>query len=456
MENVHALVNKQKAFFQTGETKSFDYRIRALQNLRARIKEHEQKIMDALRKDLNKSEYEAYTTEIGVVLSEIGFALKHLKVWMKPQKVKTPISHIGSKSYQYSEPYGTALIISPWNYPFQLCFAPLIGAIAAGNCAVIKPSEFAPATAEVVQQIILERYPKEYIAVVQGGVKTSQALLNEKFDKIFFTGSVSVGKIVMETAAKHLTPVILELGGKSPCIVHNDARVKLAAKRVAWGKFINAGQTCVAPDYVYVHQDIKGEFLKELKNAVNELYGEDPLNNPDYTHIVSKTHFERLKGFISHEAVVIGGKSNEEQMVIEPTVLTCVNWNDPVMEDEIFGPILPILEYDHLSEVIQGIQNHPNPLALYLFTENKEIQQKILKDISFGGGCINDTIYHLSTPYLRFGGTGNSGMGSYRGKASFDAFSHKKSILKQTTLFEIPIRYPNTKNGLKWIKRFLK
>ena len=443
-------------FFRTGKTKNISYRLDALHRLRTGIKRYEHKLLEALKLDLNKSEYEAYTCEIGYVLEEIRFTSKHLRSWAKPQKVKTPITHIGSKSYIYSEPYGVALIISPWNYPFQLAIAPLIGAIAAGNCAVLKPSELTPRTSQVLEQLIKDIFPEEYIAVVQGGVETSQALLREKYNTIFFTGSVAVGKIVMEAAAKHLTPVTLELGGKSPCIVHKDAHIKHAAKRIAWGKFLNAGQTCVAPDYVYVHHKIKDRFIEELKRAVKELYGEYPLGNPNYTHIVSERHFQRLTTFLKEGKLIIGGKTDRDKLVIEPTVLTDVSWADSVMEDEIFGPILPILDYSNLTEVIKEIHNYTKPLALYLFTENSVVSKKILKHISFGGGCINDTIYHLASPYLPFGGVGNSGMGAYHGKGSFDTFSHKKSILKQTTFFDLPLRYPDAKNGLKFIKYFMK
>ena len=456
VKNYHNLVRKQKMFFRTGKTKNISYRLDALHRLRTGIKRYEHKLLEALKLDLNKSEYEAYTCEIGYVLEEIRFTSKHLQSWAKPQKVKTPITHIGSKSYIYSEPYGVALIISPWNYPFQLAIAPLIGAIAAGNCAVLKPSELTPRTSQVLEQLITDIFPEEYIAVVQGGVETSQALLREKYNTIFFTGSVAVGKIVMEAAAKHLTPVTLELGGKSPCIVHKDAHIKHAAKRIAWGKFLNAGQTCVAPDYVYVHHKIKDRFIEEVKRAVKELYGEYPLGNPNYTHIVSERHFQRLTTFLKEGKLIIGGKTDRDKLVIEPTVLTDVSWADSVMEDEIFGPILPILDYSNLTEVIKEIHNYTKPLALYLFTENSVVSKKILKHISFGGGCINDTIYHLASPYLPFGGVGNSGMGAYHGKGSFDTFSHKKSILKQTTFFDLPLRYPDAKNGLKFIKYFMK
>ncbi|RXI95570.1 aldehyde dehydrogenase [Anaerobacillus alkaliphilus] len=456
MEDYHLLITRQKAFFRSGQTKDLSYRLHALEKLRDTIKTYEQQFLDALKLDLNKSEFEAYTTEIGVVLEEIRFTRKNLRKWAKPQKVKTSITHIGSSGYIYPEPYGVALIISPWNYPFQLAIAPLIGAIAAGNCAVLKPSELTPKTSELLAKLIGEIFPKEYISVIEGGVERSQSLLKEPFDYIFFTGSVPVGKVIMEAASKNLTPVTLELGGKSPCIVHSDANLKLAAKRIAWGKFINAGQTCVAPDYLYVHRSIKNEFLTDIKDAITELYGGEPLKNPNYTRIVSKRHYERLQSFLQDGKVTHGGSTNEEGLTIEPTVLTNITWEDPVMQDEIFGPILPVMVYNDLAEVIDGIDNHPKPLALYLFSENTSTVDEVLNKITFGGGCINDTIYHLATPYLPFGGVGTSGMGAYHGKGSFDTFSHNKSVLKQTTKFDIPLRYPNLKDGLKKVKLFLK
>ncbi|HYK74277.1 MAG TPA: aldehyde dehydrogenase, partial [Pseudoneobacillus sp.] len=435
---------------------SISFRLETLQLLRNLIKENEQKFMNALKKDLNKSEFDSYLTEIGIVLEELRFTIKNLKNWAKPRRVKSTLTGIGSKSYIYPEPYGVALIIAPWNYPFQLAVAPLIGAIAAGNCAILKPSELTPNTSALLAEIISTNFPEEYITVVEGGVETSTALLNEKSDYIFFTGSVPVGKIIMEAASKHLTPVTLELGGKSPSIVHDDANLKLAAKRIAWGKFMNAGQTCVAPDYLFVHSRVKEEFLRLFKESVYELYGENVLQHGNFTKIVSEKHFYRLISFLNNGKKVFGGNYDLSQQIIEPTVLQNISWTDEVMEDEIFGPILPILEYDDLSSVINQINNKPKPLALYLFSENNHVQEKIINSISFGGGCINDTVFHLSSPYLPFGGVGESGIGAYHGKGSFDVFSHEKSILKQTTVFDLPFRYPNTKDALKKIKWFVK
>lgn len=456
MESYTHIVKKQHDYFHTEQTKNLSFRMDALNTLRNAIKNAEKELSQALKQDLNKSEFDAYSTEIGIVLEEIRFTLKNLSKWAKPRRVTTPMTHIGSKSYIYSEPYGVTLIISPWNYPFQLAIAPLIGAIAAGNCAVLKPSELTPKTSEVLSRLIREHFPKEYITVIEGGVETNQALLKEKFDYIFFTGSVPVGKIIMEAASKHLTPVTLELGGKSPCIVHEDANLKVAAKRIAWGKFINAGQTCIAPDYLYVHKNVKSKFLNELKASIKELYGEEPMQNTNFTKIVSKRHFERLLAFLDNGTIFMGGDHSVEELRLEPTVLTDISWTDKVMEDEIFGPILPILEYDHLLDTLEEINQHPKPLALYIFSETKQVQDTVLNCVSFGGGCINDTVYHISSPYLPFGGVGNSGTGSYHGKGSFDTFSHEKSILKQTTLFDIPLRYPNFKNGIKYIKMVFK
>ena len=456
MENYRTLVNKQKDFFRTEQTRDINFRIDSLQQLRDAIKMNEKELMGALREDLNKSDFEAYSTEIGFVLAEMRFTISNLRSWVKPKKVKTPMTHLGSTSYIYSEPYGTALIIAPWNYPVQLAIGPLIGAIAAGNCAVIKPSELTPKTSEMLAKIINDLFPEKYISVVQGGVDTSQALLNEKFDYIFFTGSVPVGRIIMEAAAKNLTPVTLELGGKSPCIVHNDAKIKLAAKRIAWGKFTNAGQTCIAPDYLYLHRSIKDRFLEQFKKAIEELYGKQPLDNPNFTRIVNKSHFDRLCSYMKNGEVFLGGKTKLDKLTIEPTVLTDISWDDPIMNDEIFGPILPVLEYEYLSEVMEEIQLQPKPLSFYVFSESKSIQHKILNSVSFGGGCVNDTVYHVASPHLPFGGVGNSGIGAYHGKSSFDTFSHKKSVLKQTTRFDIPFRYPNIKNGLEIIKKILK
>ncbi|OCA90590.1 aldehyde dehydrogenase [Bacillus sp. FJAT-27225] len=456
MDIYSSLVQKQRAFFATGKTKDIDFRKQALAKLRQLIQDNEEKFLEALKQDLNKSEFESYLTEVGVVLSELKFTEKHVEKWSKPRRVKGTLVLAGSKSFIYPEPYGVSLIISPWNYPFQLAFAPLIGAIAAGNCAILKPSELTPATSRLLAEVVGRAFPDEYIAIAEGGIEASQGLLKEKVDYIFFTGSVPVGRIIMEAAAKNLTPVTLELGGKSPCIVHHDANLTLAAKRIAWGKFINAGQTCVAPDYLYVQKSVKKEFLKLLKDAITEIYGEAPHDSETFTRIVSERHFDRLVGFLSDGKPLVGGRFNKDRLSIEPTALDGVNWDSPVMQDEIFGPILPILEYEDLSEVVEEVTDRPKPLAFYVFSESESFQQEILGSFSFGGGCINDTVMHLASPYLPFGGVGESGIGAYHGKGSFDVFSHEKSILKQSTKFDLPFRYQNTKDGLKKIKMFLK
>ncbi|CEG27282.1 aldehyde dehydrogenase [Bacillus sp. B-jedd] len=456
MRDYAELVSKQKDFFAKGNTMDIQFRRESLKKLRKLIQDHEQDFLSALKEDLNKSDFESYLTEVGIVLSELRFTEKNLEKWAKPRRVKSTISLAGSRSYIYPEPYGVALVISPWNYPFQLAFAPLIGAIAAGNCAILKPSELTPATSGLLSEVVGKSFPEEYIAVVEGGAEASQGLLQEKVDKIFFTGSVAVGRIIMEAAAINLTPVTLELGGKSPCIVHEDANLELAAKRIAWGKFINAGQTCVAPDYLFVHQSVKGRFLNLLGQAIIQLYGEAPLENQEFTRIVSERHFDRLSGFLGEGSTVIGGRSNRDSLAIEPTVIEGISWESTVMQEEIFGPILPVLEYENLSDVIVEVNSHPKPLAMYIFTEAKEVQEELLGKISFGGGCVNDTVMHLASPYLPFGGVGESGIGAYHGKGSFDVFSHEKSVLKQTTKFDLPFRYQNTKDALTKIKWFLK
>nr|WP_208559509.1 aldehyde dehydrogenase [Marinilactibacillus kalidii] len=450
------MLAKQQAFYNSGATKEVDFRIEALKRLGESLKEHEQQLIEALKKDLNKSAFETYSSEIGMVLQELRFTMRNLKKWMKPKRVKTTFTHTGSKGTVYADPYGVALIIGPWNYPIQLILAPLIGAIAGGNCAMIKPSELTPETSKVLKKVINRAYPERYIAVVEGDAETTQDLLTEKFDYLFFTGSVQVGKIVMEAAAKNLTPLTLELGGKSPAIVHEDADLKLAAKRIAWGKFMNAGQTCVAPDYLYVHQSVKQAFIDQLIRETREIYGETPIENEAYTHIVNQKHFNRLKSYLNQGHVLYGGQVKGEALVIEPTILEQVSFEDEVMQEEIFGPILPIITYETISEVIEGVQHNPNPLALYLFTNSQKIEKTIIQFLSYGGGCINDTVFHIVTPYLPFGGVGTSGMGTYHGKSSFETFTHKKSILKQTNQFDNPFRYPNTKHGLSMIKRILK
>ncbi|MGH1325491.1 aldehyde dehydrogenase [Bacillus pretiosus] len=454
--SVSSIVNKQKAYFYNGHTRSVEVRKNNLKKLYEGIQRFEEEIFQALKLDLNKSVHESFTTEVGYVLKEISFQLKHISSWSKPKRVRTALTHFGSKGKVVPEPYGVTLIIAPWNYPFQLAIAPLVGALAAGNTIVLKPSELTPNVSKVLTRMLEELFQEELVAVVEGGVEKSTELLKEPFDYIFFTGSVGVGKVVMEAAAKRLTPLTLELGGKSPCIVHKDAKIDVTARRIVWGKFLNAGQTCVAPDYMYVHASVKEQLIEALRHEIAEQYGKDPLNNDNYVRIVTERHFERLCSFLKDGKTVIGGNYKKETLHIEPTVLTNVTWQSTVMEDEIFGPILPIVEYDNIEEVIGTIQQHPKPLALYVFSEDKEVQKKVISNISYGGGCINDVVYHLATPYLPFGGVGSSGLGSYHGEESFRTFSHYKSILAQSTAFDMKIRYSSTKSALKFIRKLLK
>ncbi|MDR3289591.1 MAG: aldehyde dehydrogenase [Peptococcaceae bacterium] len=458
MDPITETVRVQKEYFFTGATKELDFRLRQLRHLKQAIRENEDKIGAALKKDLNKSRFEAYETEIGIVLQEISNAEKHLAQWIRPQRVRTPFSNMPGRSYIYAEPYGLVLIMSPWNYPFQLTLAPLVGALAAGNCAVVKPSNEAPATAAVMAKLLGECFEPRYVAVVAGGREANQNLLAQKFDYIFFTGGMAAGKAVLEAAARHLTPVSLELGGKSPCIVDETANLAKAALRIAWGKCVNAGQTCVAPDYLLAHRRIKDELVERIRRQITAFWGHDPQTHPDYPKMVNQKHFERICGLIqSGGRIVQGGKANAATRQISLAVLEDVSWDMPIMREEIFGPALPVLVFDDLREVVEKIRERPKPLALYLFTASKENERYVLNNVSFGGGCVNETLMHLATPYLPFGGVGESGMGGYHGKYSFDAFSHQKSILKKSNLFEPRVRYaPYQDKNLKILRKFLK
>jgi len=458
MNNIEMVLEKQRNYFNSGATRDLDFRIDKLSTLKRSIVKNEKQILEALWVDLHKSEFEAYATEIGIILDEINFAIKHLKSWSKTKKVRTPLTNFLSSSYIYSEPYGVSLIISPWNYPFQLLISPLIGSIAAGNCAMLKPSENSPSTTEVIIKVIEECFTEEFVCVVEpfGGKESSEALLKEEFDYIFFTGSVPVGKIVMEAASKHLTPVTLELGGKSPCIVDKDADVKLAAKRIAWGKFLNAGQTCVAPDYILVHQSVKVDLLTGIIGYIKEFFGENPANSNDFPRIINERQFDRLLGLLDRGNIVTGGEYSKIEKYIAPTIIDNVSWNDPIMLDEIFGPVLPILEFENLEEVIKMVNSRPKPLALYYFSTNKKNQERIIEMISYGGGCINDTIMHVASPYLPFGGVGSSGMTAYHGKGSYDVFSHKKSVIKKSNLIDVKIRYAPYNDKIKLLKKLMK
>ena len=454
--NIHAIIDEQRSFFKTGQTKNIEFRIHNLKKLREAIKENEDAILAGLKNDLSKSKYEGYLTEIGIVLDEIRYALKRIKSWARPKRVRTPFVHFPASSHVYPEPYGVALIISPWNYPFQLAMAPVIGSIAAGNCCILKPSEFAPHTAAVISDMLSTHFKPEYMAAIEGDAAVSQSLLGRAFDKIFFTGSVAVGKQVMAAAAEHLTPVTLELGGKSPCIVDNEVDLHRTARRIVSGKFINAGQTCIAPDYLMVHADIKSELLKKINMELEKFFGQNPQQSPDFGRIINDRHLQRLEKLLLAGNIITGGRIDRQDRYIAPTIIEDVSWEDPIMQEEIFGPILPVLTFQDLSEVVVQINARPKPLALYIFSLNRSNCDRLNTEISFGGGCINDTLLHAANPYLPFGGVGNSGIGSYHGRASFDAFSHHKSVLKKSFRLDMPLRYPPYGNKLKWIKKVLK
>lgn len=455
--NIKDICSQQKEYFAAGKTLPVSFRIKQLRLLRRAIKNNEEKLLASLQEDMGKSPHESYLSEIVLVLQEIDYAIKNLAKWSKPQKVKTPIPLIPARSYIYPEPYGVALIIGPWNYPFQLIFAPLVAAIAAGNCAVVKPSELTPLTKLTIKNIINEYFDQNFVAMVEGNREVTQKLLAQKFDYIFFTGSIKVGKVVMRAAAENLTPVTLELGGKSPCIIDKDANLQLAASKVIWGKFINAGQTCVAPDYLYVHHEIKPQFMEALKSKLLQFYGENPQKNPDYSRIINEKHFARLTEMLDNDKVIVGGHVEQSELYIAPTIMDQVTWQDPVMQDEIFGPILPVLEFSELDEAIDGIKSFSKPLALYLFTNNKGTKRRIWSEVSFGGGCVNNVLMHLLSPHLPFGGVGESGMGAYHGRAGFDTFTHYKSTLKSSPRFDFQsLSYPPySEKMMAWIKRII-
>lgn len=455
--DVKELISEQRIFFQSGKTLSVDFRIRELKKLYQSVRDFEKEILCALQADLGKSATESYMCEVGMALSEIRYMIKHVKKWSKGEKVRTPIAQFAAKSYRKPSPYGNALIMSPWNYPFLLTIDPIANAIAAGNTAIVKPSAYAPQTSAVLEKLLSKTFPKEYIAVVTGGRKENAALLDEKFDIVFFTGSQAVGKEVLRKCAEHLTPAVLELGGKSPCIVDETAKIPLAAKRIVFGKFLNCGQTCVAPDYLLCHSAVKEKLIEEIKKQIKLQFGEKPIENPHYGKIVNDKHFERLVGLIEDKKVVYGGGVYELNQKIEPTVMDGVTWEDAVMQEEIFGPLLPILTFETFEEVFALLQDKQKPLALYLFTEDKRRAREVVEKCAFGGGCINDTIIHLATSEMGFGGVGESGMGAYHGKTGFDAFSHYKSIVEKGTKIDLPMRYqPYKKSKEKLIRKFLK
>ena len=456
-QEIQQIIQNQRKFFESGKTLPVAFRKENLKKLYAVIKQNESEIMAAVKKDLGKSAMESFMCEVGLVLEEISFMLKHVAKYAKKQVVKTPLAQFASKSYKNPSPRGVVLIMSPWNYPFMLTLSPLVDAIAAGNTVIIKPSAYSANTSKLIEEIFTKNFDSEYIAVVSGGRAENECLLNQKFDYIFFTGSKVVGKTVMQKAAEHLTPVTLELGGKSPCVVEKSANLKLAAKRIVFGKFLNCGQTCVAPDFIYCDKSIKDELVKNILEEIKKQFGQKPLENQNFGKIINQKHFERLLGLIQKEKVVFGGNSDSQAQRIEPTVMDNVLFSDPVMQEEIFGPIMPILTFENIDECIEKVQKMEHPLAFYIFTSNKKLADRVISLIGFGGGCINDTIIHLATTQMGFGGFGESGMGSYHGKVGFDTFSHYKSIVDKKTWMDLPMRYqPYQKIYDKMIRLFLK
>ena len=456
-EEIENIIERQRNFFAAGKTFDVEYRIKALRRLKHTVIKYEDEINAALKADLGKSGFEGYMCEVGLALSEISYMIKHTRSFAAEKRVRTPLAQYVSRSYVKPSPYGSVLIMSPWNYPFMLTIDPLADAIAAGNTAVLKPSAYSPNTSAVIKKIIEECFDPGYVAVITGGRQENSFLLNAEFDYIFFTGSQAVGKTVLEHAASHLTPVTLELGGKSPCIVAADANLKLAARRIVFGKYLNCGQTCVAPDYVYCDEQIKDALLLEIKKEIIRQYGESPLENSDYGKIINEKHFHRINRLIDSSKVIYGGNSNEETLQIEPTVMDHVTFEDAVMSEEIFGPVMPVLTFSHMSEATGKINSMAHPLALYIFTSSKKTADEVISHTGFGGGCINDTIIHLATTEMGFGGFGESGMGSYHGKTGFDTFSHYKSIVDKKTWIDLPMRYqPYTSLHDRLIRFFLK
>lgn len=448
-------IKDMKNYYLSGETLSYAFRLQALKKLKSAILNYQNDILDALKMDLNKSHFEGFLTEIGIVLLEIKDAMHHLKKWMKIKKVKTPLTLFKAKSYLYPEPYGVVLIMSPWNYPFQLAIAPLVGAIASGNCSVLKLSPDSPHTSLVTKKMIDSVFSEQFVTVLTGGIEESKEIIKQRFDYIFFTGSTHVGRIVMMEASKHLTPVTLELGGKSPCIIDETADLKKAAKRIAFGKFINAGQTCIAPDYIYVQSRVKNQLILELKQWIHTFFNEKAIDKEDYPRIINEKHYHRLISLIPKEKVIHGGIYDKQK--IEPTLLDGVTRSDSVMKEEIFGPILPILSFDEINDVIHDLKHQEKPLAVYIFTKNKKNEENLLNSLSYGGATVNDTLMHVASGYLPFGGVGESGMGSYHGKMSFDTFTHYKSILKRSNAIDLDFRYhPYTQRKKKIVDLFMK
>lgn len=456
--NIDKILESQRKYFRSGATLSVDFRIKMLKKLYSAVKKYEKEIGEALTKDLGKSDFEGFMCEVGMVLTEISYMIRHTRKFAREKTVYTPLAQFASRSYKKPSPYGNVLIMSPWNYPFLLTIDPLADAIAAGNTAIVKPSAYSPATSAIIEKIVSECFPAEYVAVVTGGRKENAALLDKKFDFVFFTGSQNVGKEVLRHTAETLTPAVLELGGKSPCIVDSSAKLKLAARRIVFGKYLNCGQTCVAPDYILCHKSVKDEFVKEVCKQIKKQYGENPLQNPDYGKIINEKHFDRLCGLIDSEKTVLGGNYNKDTLQIAPTVMDNITWDDAVMQEEIFGPIMPILTFENMDEVYDLLADQAKPLALYIFSEDKGTIREVTERIRYGGGCVNDCIIHLATSEMAFGGVGESGMGGYHGKDGFAAFSHTKSIVDKKIWMDLPMRYQPYNRGIygKLLKMFLR
>lgn len=458
MIEIKQTFKSQKDFYNSKATKDIEFRISNLKKLKTIIKDNEHEIIEALKNDLGKSSFESYATEIGLVYDELNIHIKNIKKWSRREKKKSPLVHFPAKSYIYKEPYGVALIIGPFNYPIQLILSPLVAAISAGNCAILKPSENTKNTSILLERIINDNFDERYVKVVNplGGKEVVSYLLDLKFDYIFFTGSVAVGKIVMKKASENLIPVTLELGGKSPCIVDKDAKLELSAKRLVWGKFLNAGQTCVAPDYLYVHKSIKENFLESVVEEIKIQFGSNIKDSSDFPRIVNLKTLERLKSYMNDGNIFFGGACDDSELYIEPTIITDIKYNSKIMEEEIFGPILPVLEFEDVNEVIKYINHKDKPLALYYFSENKEKIELVLNNTSAGGVTINDTIIHVASAYLPFGGVGSSGIGSYHGEASFNTFTHRKSVMNRGTFMDIKIRYAPYKNKINILKKLMR
>lgn len=440
-KDIKTIVENQRKYFNTKETYDIDKRRYYLKKLKAAILHYEDEINQALQKDLGKSASESYMCEVGLTLSELSYQISHIKKWSRPKRHITDLTNFHGKSYSVFEPYGVVLVMAPWNYPFMLTMEPVIGAIAAGNCVIAKPSAYSPATSAIIKKILEKVFDEKYVAVIEGGRAENTELLEQKFDYIFFTGGVTVGKLVMKKASEHLTPVSLELGGKSPCIIDHSANLKLAAKRLAFGKYLNLGQTCVAPDYLLIEETVKDKFLKIFIDTVKKMYGDKPLENENYGKMINEKHYNRVMGLIDEKKVIFGGKGIPKQQRIEPTILDNVTGEDAVMQEEIFGPVLPVITYKNIKEAVKFIEDRPHPLALYIFSNKKEVQKLFTQKVAFGGGCINDTVLHLATSHMGFGGVGNSGMGAYHGIKSFQTFTHEKSILRKYNWIDMPMRY---------------